>query len=87
MGPMTRGSQLLQEALAKQGLSQRKAGQSLGFAEGVITRLCKGDRGPRVETAAKIEAMFGVPMKAWSEPAIEPDPASPTPPTSTGTDG
>lgn len=84
MERMTRGSQLLQEALAKQGLSQRKAGQSLGFAEGVITRLCKGDRGPRVETAAKIEAMFGVPMKAWSEPAIEPAPTTPAP---TGTDG
>lgn len=75
---MTRGSQLLQEALRARGLSQRKATAELGLSEGLMTRWCKGDRLPNRDSANKLEEAYGIPARSWSEPAVEP---------ATGTEG
>lgn len=73
LGPQfSEGARQLWLALARLGWSQTKARANLGVAAGMLSRWLFGDRKPDIDWANKIQVLFGVEQRLWSEPPAEP---------------
>jgi ribosome-binding protein aMBF1 (putative translation factor) len=57
--------------MASRGWSRARTAESLGCDVSVLRRWIKGQRTPSTHNAARIEALFSIASRAWSEPAIE----------------
>lgn len=61
------GARLLWKVLDDKRCSQLQLQRELGEHAGVVNRLLYGDRLPSLETAVRIEALYGIPVNAWNE--------------------
>lgn len=84
---MNRGSQLLSKRIERGG--QKALAAKLGVNEGNMSRIVNGIRLPTLHVRTALEDQFGIPIRAWDEPAEaeEPAPAEETAKDATGTEG
>lgn len=62
-----RGSHDLAASMAARGWSRAEAAEAIGVDVSVLRRWLKGQRVPSVHNAARIEAIFSIAARAWSE--------------------
>lgn len=68
---LRQGALLLLRELKKRGLSVNGAGELLGAQAGMVSRWLRCERIPGTRWSTSIEDAFGVPARAWLEPAVE----------------
>lgn len=64
------GSQRLSRQVSARGLTQAAAARLVGVTQQQFGRLLAGTRRPGLECAIRIRDAFGVPVEAWSRPAV-----------------
>ena len=55
----------LKLAIDRLGLSQHEAARKIGIDQGSLSRWLNGNRLPDLQSAIRIEDVFGVPVRAW----------------------
>ena len=67
-GPaFSHGAALLVEKKRELDLSAAEIGRKVGVQRHVVSRWLSGQRRASLEYAVKIETLYGIPVRAWSE--------------------
>ena len=53
--------------LTRNGLNQAEFAREIGFSEPFVCQILNGTRRPSLSKAATIEALTGIPARAWAE--------------------
>ena len=69
--PPNRGAQALVEIINTRGWSHDDAARAIGKekSDGLISRLCSGERLPSRRVASRLASVLGIPVSHWDEPA------------------
>lgn len=68
------GAVTLQLEIEARGLSQNRVAKMLGVSTGVVCRWLSGARVPDIDSAARLEDLFGILMRDWARDSLTPLP-------------
>lgn len=65
---MTKGHQLLTEAMLRLKLTQTEVAARVGVSQGAVSDWESGKKIPRLPSALRLAAVLEIPVESWGEP-------------------